>query len=248
MKIGIIGVGAIGGSLARKLSAAGHEVRIANSKGVEGVRAIAEQTGSIAADVRGAVEGAEAVIISVPLPAVANLPKDLFDGVPASVPVIDTCNYYPGIRDPQIAELDAGKVESVWVSEQLGRPVTKAFNNLISHTVAELGRPKGAPDRIAMAVAGDDAQAKAVAISLADDTGFDAVDAGPLAESWRMQPSTPVYCCDWNAAETRRALASAKPGEAPIKRARIGEFYGKLPPNPTHADIIAAMRKENATS
>ena len=99
MRIGIIGVGSIGSTLARKYVAAGHEVRVANSKGVDGVQAFADEIGAIASDARGAVEGADAIMLSIPFPAVAQLPSDLFDGVPKSVPVIDTGNYYPGMRD-----------------------------------------------------------------------------------------------------------------------------------------------------
>src|SRR5436190_12522812 len=118
MKIGVIGTGNIGGTLARKLSAAGHDVRVANSRGLEGVRAFADEIGASAVDTRGAVEGADVIVISIPFPAVAELPKDLFDTVPQDVPVVDTGNYYPGMRDTQIAEIDAGMPQSVWVARQ----------------------------------------------------------------------------------------------------------------------------------
>jgi 8-hydroxy-5-deazaflavin:NADPH oxidoreductase len=248
MKIGIIGTGNIGGTLARKLVAAGHEVRVANSKGADGVRAFADEIGALAADARGAVQGADVIILSIPFPAVAKLPKSLFDGVPATVPVIDTGNYYPALRDPHIAEIDTGKVESVWVTEQIGRPIIKAFNNILAYSLAELGRPPGADDRLAIAVAGDDAAAKAIVSRLVEEIGFDAVDAGSLAESWRQQPSTPVYCCDWNAEETRRTLAQAKPGEAARKRDAMLQTYAQLGPNPTHADIVASNRVTNAAN
>src|SRR4051812_37239403 len=132
MKIGVIGTGNIGATLARKLSAAGHRVRVANSRGVEGVKAFADEIGATAADSRGVVEGADLIVISIPFAAVAELPKDLFDTVPRDVPVIDTGNYYPGLRDPHISEIDAGMLHSVWVSKQLGRPVIKAFNNILA--------------------------------------------------------------------------------------------------------------------
>lgn len=246
MKIGVIGIGNIGGALARKLREAGHEVRVANSRGVEGVRAFAEDIGATPVDTRGAVEGADAAILSIPFPAVAALPRDLFDSLPQDVPVIDTGNYYPGMRDPQIPELDEGLVESVWVSRQIGRPIIKAFNNILAYSVAEAGRPSGSSDRLAVAIAGDDPQAKSIVSRLVDDVGFDPVDAGGLSESWRQQPSTPAYCCDWNADETRKALAVAKPGEAPRKRDAMMETYSKLGPNPSHADIVTSNRRTNA--
>lgn len=246
MKIGIIGTGNIGGTLARKLRAAGHDIRVANSRGVEGVRALATELGAEPVDVRGAVAGVDAVILSIPFPAVAGLPKDLFAALPDSVPVIDTGNYYPGMRDPNIPEIDAGMVESLWVSQQIGRPVIKAFNNILAYSLAELGQPEGAVDRLAIAVSGDNPQAKSLVGTLVNDMGFDPVDTGELDQSWRQQPSTPAYCCDWNAKEMRQALEAAVPGEAPAKRDCMMDAFAALGANPTHADIVAANRVANA--
>jgi len=248
MKIGIIGTGNIGGTLARKLRDAGHEIRVANSRGVEGVRPFADEVGAEPVDVRGAVENVDAVILSIPFPAIADLPNDLFATLPEGVPVIDTGNYYPGMRDPNIPEIDEGMVESLWVARQINRPVIKAFNNILAYSLAQLGRPEGASDRLAIAVAGDNPQVKALVCDLVNEIGFDPVDAGELAESWRFQPSTPAYCCDFDAEETRQALAAAIPGEAPAKRDRMMETYAALGPNPTHADIVASNRVTNAPS
>lgn len=245
MKIGIIGTGNIGASLARKLSAAGHEVRVANSRGVDGVRQFADQVGATAVDVRGAVHDAEVIILSIPFPAVQALPKDLFDSVAAHAIVIDTGNYYPDMRDPHIAEIDQGMVESMWVSKQIGRPVIKAFNNILAYSLAELGQPKGAPDRLGVAVAGDDLRAKEIVMELVNQTGFDPVDAGLLAESWRQQPSTPAYCCDYDAESMQKALAAAVSGVAPKIRDRMPEFFARLGDNPSHAEMVAANRATN---
>lgn len=248
MKIGIIGIGSIGSLLARGLAAAGHQVSVANSKGAQDVQAFADEIGATAADAKGAVAGADMIILSIPLPAIAKLPKDLFDGVPRDVPVVDTGNYYPGMRDPQIAELDAGEVESIWVSKQLGRPVTKAFNNILAYSLAELGQPKGTPGRLAIAVAGDEPRHKALACDIVDAMGFDPIDAGSLAESWRQQPSTPAYCCDYDADTMRKALAQAVRGEAPKKRDQLVTMYGSLGSNPTHAQFIELNRSANPIS
>lgn len=242
MKIGIIGTGNIGGTLARKLKAAGHHVRVANSKGIQGVQTFADEIGVIPADVYGAVKGADAIIVSIPLPALTSLPKDLFDGVPETVPLIDTSNYYPGLRDPHIAEIDNGMTESLWVSQQLGRPLIKAFNNILAYSLAELGTPKGSPSRLAIAVAGDDVTLKQIVMGLVNDIGFDPVDAGSLAASWRQQPSTPAYCCDYGAEKMKSALAAAVKGEAAQKRDLLPELFGKLGANPTHEDILAMNR------
>ena len=246
MKIGVIGTGNIGGTVARKLSAAGHDVRVANSKGLEGVRGFANEISATAVDTRGAVKGVDLVVISIPFPAVAELPRDLFDMVPQHVPVVDTGNYYPGLRDPQIPEVDTGMPHSVWVSQQLGRPVIKAFNNILAYSLAEFGRPEGAPGRLAIAVAGDDVRSKQMVMDVVNETGFDPVDAGPLDESWRQQPGTPAYCCDYDAETTRKGLAAAVKGEAPKKLERLIDLYRQRGSNMIHADIIAMNRSLNS--
>ncbi|MDR6204299.1 NADPH-dependent F420 reductase [Paraburkholderia graminis] len=111
--------------------------------GLDGVRQFADEIGAQAVDVRGAVDGAEVVILSIPLPAIQALPADLFGSVAADAIVVDTGNYYPDMRDPHIPEIDEGMPESAWVSRQIGRPVIKAFNNVLAYTLAELGQPEG---------------------------------------------------------------------------------------------------------
>lgn len=248
MQIGIIGTGHIGATLARKLVAAKHQVRVANSSGIDGVRALAEEIGATPADVRGAVEGAEVVILAIPLPAMQQLPVGLLASVTQRVAVIDTSNYYPGMRDSRIAEIEDGMAESVWVSAQLRAPVIKAFNNALAYTLADLGRPSGTPGRLAIAVAGDDERSKRVAMELVDQVGFDPVDAGSLEESWRQQPSTPVYCCDYDAATTRTALASAVKGQAAKKRDQMPEQFAALGPDPSHDAVIAMNRRLNSSA
>ena len=162
MRIGVIGIGEMGGTLARRWSKKGHDVRVANSRGPEAVQQFADEIGAIATDIYGAVEGADVVLLSMPFPAVAKLPNDLFDRAATGVVIIDTANYYPDVRDPRIAEIDAGMPESVWISQQLGRPIFKAFNSIMFHALSELGKPEGSPDRIAIPVAGDDARGKQV--------------------------------------------------------------------------------------
>ncbi|RUO33791.1 NADPH-dependent F420 reductase [Aliidiomarina soli] len=245
MKIGVIGTGNIGGTLARKLIAAGHQVRVANSRGLEGVRPFADEIGAEAVDIRGAVDGAELIILAIPLAAIARLPKSLFESTPGTVPIVSTSNYYPELGDPRIPEIDAGQVESIWVSQQLGLPVIKAFNNILAYSLAELSRPQGAEDRLAVAVAGEDVEQKRIVMGLVNETGFDPVDGGSLDDSWRQQPSTPAYCCDWGAETMRRALPAAVENEAPRKRAQLPEQFGTLGENPTHSDIVALNRSLN---
>lgn len=217
MKIGIIGAGQIGGTLTRRLTALGHEVSVANSRGPETLTELAEETGAEAASVREAARGQDLVIVTIPEHSVPELPDDLFADVVDESVVVDTGNYYPQ-RDGRIEEIEAGMPESRWAERQLGRPVVKAFNNIHAQHLMDLGRPAGAPDRIALPVAGDDA-AKAVAMRLVDALGFDAVDAGGLDESWRQQPGSPVYGADLDAEGVRRALAEASPERPPEFRA-----------------------------
>jgi predicted dinucleotide-binding enzyme len=245
MKVGIIGTGAIGGTVARKLATAGHTLVVANADGPEATKAFGDAIGATAVEVPEAVRDVDVVIISIPTPAVAELPTNIFGGVPDDLVVVDTGNYYPGLRDAEIPELSAGTPESIWVSQQLGRPVIKAFNNVIAHSLVEYGRPQGDPARLAMAVSGDDAQAKQVVMSLVNDAGFDPVDAGTLAESWRHQPGTPAYCTDYGSSDMRRALAAADKNQAPARRDEALELLGRAGAAVTHADVITVNRSLN---
>lgn len=99
----------------------------------------------------------------------------------------------------------------MWVADHLGRPVVKAFNGIYAADLLDGGRPAGDPARRALPVAGDDLAAKQLVIALLDDLGFDGVDAGPLAESWRQQPGTPVYGLSAGTRGIGAALAQAGP-------------------------------------
>lgn len=210
MKIGIIGAGHIGGTLARRFAELGHDVSVANSRGPETLADLAAETGATAVTASDAVRDKDVVIVTIPENSVPDLPDTLFDAARSDTVVVDTGNYYPR-RDGRIAAIEDGTPESKWVSEQLGRPVVKAFNNIVAQHLLEDGRPAGDPNRIALPVAGDDPAAKRVVMRLVDELGFDAVDAGALDESWRQQPGTPVYAADLDAAGVRRALAEASP-------------------------------------
>jgi predicted dinucleotide-binding enzyme len=219
MRIGIIGTGQIGGTLARRLTRLGHDVSIANSRGPATLSELAEETGAKPLTVQQAARAGDVVIVTIPLKSIPNLPRGLFDGVPDNVVVVDTGNYYPQQRDGRIEPIEQGTTESRWVADQLGRPVVKVFNNIYARHLLERGKPKGAADRIALPVAGDGRRAKDVVIHLLDELGFDGVDAGTLDESWRQQPGTPVYGTDFDAEGVRRALADAKPERTPAFRA-----------------------------
>jgi predicted dinucleotide-binding enzyme len=167
------------------------------------------------------------------------------------VVIVDTANYYPEVRDPHIPEIDGGMVESVWTSQQLGLPIFKAFNSIMFYALSELGKPERSRDRLAIPVAGDDARAKQIVMGLVNDMGFDPVDAGSLEDSWRQQPSTPAYCCDYDAEKTLRGINAAVRGKAEkIRDNEWREGYGRLFANKpayadVHADVIALNRSLN---
>jgi predicted dinucleotide-binding enzyme len=216
MRIGVIGAGSMGRILACHLAKRGHHVSIANSRGPESVTALAAEIGATPVSVVDAAKAGEIVIIAIPTKAVADLPRTLFANVPSSVVVIDIGNYHPELRDGRIDAIDHGILDSQWVAQQIGRPVIKAFNNILAKSLLEKGVPRGTKGRIALSVAGDSLDAKAAVLRLVDDLGFDPVDGGDLDNSWRQQPGTPAYCKDLEAAALRRALAEAD-------RSRIAE-------------------------
>jgi predicted dinucleotide-binding enzyme len=225
MRIGIIGAGQMGGTLARRLTALGHDVSIANSRGPETLSALAKETGAKPVTVRDAARAGDIVIVTIPIRSIPKLPAGLFEGVADDVVVVDTGNYYPRQRDGRIDEIEDGMTESRWTSQRLGRPVVKAFNNVYARHLLEKEKPKGAAGRIALPVAGDD-RAKEVVIRLLDQLGFDGVDAGNLDESWRQQPATPVYGTDLDAAGVKKALADAK-SERPAAFRASGATAGR---------------------
>jgi predicted dinucleotide-binding enzyme len=143
MKIGVIGIGEMGGTLARRWCAKGHTVRVANSRGTSAAKPFADAIGAEATDIYGAVDGADVVLLAMAFPIAATLPGDLFSQTPDDLVIIDTSNYYPDVRDPRISEVDRGMPESVWTSRQLGRPIFKAFNSIMFYALSERGMPEG---------------------------------------------------------------------------------------------------------
>jgi 8-hydroxy-5-deazaflavin:NADPH oxidoreductase len=189
--LGIIGTGNIGSAVARLAVGSGETVVVANSRGPETLGGLVAELGPAAS--AGTVDqaaAAELVVLSVPLLAIPSLPRGLLkDKI-----VLDTTNYYP-YRDGRVAELDSDeRTTSQLVLDSLGGArLVKAFNNIVAHHIPQLARPAGAADRTALPVASDDDEAKAVSIELIDRLGFDAVDAGPLSESWRFEPEAKAY-------------------------------------------------------
>src|SRR6478609_1690349 len=141
------------------------------TRGVPKHSDLATETGATAVSVPEAVRGVDLIVVTIPEKNVPNLPTGLFADTPDRVVVVDTGNYYPRQRDGRIEAIEAGLPESRWVEQQIGRPVIKAFNNIYARHLLELGRPAGAPGRIALPVAGDDDAAKTVVLKLVEELG-----------------------------------------------------------------------------
>lgn len=163
-----------------------------------------------------ALTDVDAVILSIPLGRLSDI-APLVGKLPDETVVIDTSNYYP-FRDNKIDAIENGQVESLWVAEQLGRPIAKAWNAIGSASLATKGQPSGTPGRIALPVAADRDQDREVAMALVEDTGLDAFYSGPLADSWRQQPGAPAFCTDLTREEMGPALAAAEKERLPKRR------------------------------
>lgn len=206
MEIGIIGSGNIGSTLAGYFTKLGHKVVIANSRGPETLTDIAEKMGAKATTSKQAAGAKDMVVLAIPQKAMVNLPIDILSDSKAIV--VDAGNYYPS-RDGEIREIANGATDSEWVSQVIGHPIIKAFNNIVAPSLASKAVPSGDAKRIALSVAGDDAEQKQTLMKLIDEIGFDAIDGGLLSESWRQQPGEPAYCQDLDKENLKAALQQA---------------------------------------
>jgi predicted dinucleotide-binding enzyme len=201
-------------------------------------------TGAQAVTTAEAVQDVDVLILSIPFEKIPSI-ADLVKSVPDDVVIIDTSNYYP-MRDGNIDAVDNGQVESLWVTEVIGRPLAKAWNAIGSDSLANKGAPAGDPERLAIPVAADRVVDREVAVSLVEQTGFDAFDAGSLADSWRMQPGAPIYCTDLTRDEMPAALAGAETHRSPKRRelavAAIAERLDSATINPG-ADYLVRLNR-----
>ena len=207
--IGLIGSGNIGSTLAHLTVTAGHDAVLSNSRGPETLADLVAELGprARAGTPQEAAEAGDLVVVTIPLKAYRSVPVEPLRGKV----VIDTNNYYPA-RDGQIPELED---ESTTVSELLQRhlptsKVVKAFNHIMAAHLTAHSQPAGTPGRRALAVVGDDAEARATVARLVDSFGFDPVEVSPLSEGWRLQRDTPAYVGRFTADELREAMAAAR--------------------------------------
>jgi predicted dinucleotide-binding enzyme len=205
MRLGIIGVGHIGGTLARHFVRAGHEVAISNSRGPETLQDVIEKLGGRARAMTAAdaARFGEVVVVSIPFGRHRDLPSSGFAGKV----VIDTNNYYPR-RDGHFPELDSDRTSSSELLQRhlAGARVVKAFNAILWSHLRDLGRPAGDPTRLAIPISGDDDEAKRIVARLIDQIGFDAVDVGTLADGRLHQPGATIYGADLTAEAIRDRL------------------------------------------
>jgi predicted dinucleotide-binding enzyme len=207
--IGLIGAGHIGSQLARLAVRHGYHVVISNSRGPDTLAGLVAELGANAraGTPVDAAKAGDIVVVTVPLKNYRAVPVEPLAGKI----VIDTNNYYPS-RDGQIPELDQ---ELTTTAELLQAhlptsKVVKAFNHIYAAALTTDGEPSRSNNRRALAVAGNDATAKAAVTKLIDAFGFDTVDVGPLKDSWRIQRDTPGYGPRRTADELRKDLAAAR--------------------------------------
>ena len=190
--IGLIGAGHIGAQLARLSLQHGYRVVISNSRGPETLADLVADLGdgATAATAEEAARAGDVVVVTIPLKNIDSVPVEPLDGKI----VIDTNNYYPQ-RDGRIARLDSAEATTAGLLQERlpGSKVVKAFNHILFSDLTTVGAPAGTPGRRALAVYGDDADARATVEAIIDEFGFDTVDGGPLSESWRIERDQPGY-------------------------------------------------------
>jgi predicted dinucleotide-binding enzyme len=207
MKIGIVGAGHIGQAIARLAVNHGHEVKISNSRGPATLADIAKEIGCSTGTSEEASNFGPVAVVTVPFVNLFKIdPAPLADRI-----VIDTNNYYPD-RDGRIAALDLHETTtSAMVAKHFAASkVVKAFNAILAADLETPAPLAVAGQRRALPIAGDDVEAKRVVAGLQDEFGFDTVDAGPLADSWRFERAKPAYCIPLDRAGLIDALAKAE--------------------------------------
>ena len=206
MKIGILGAGFIGRAVARLAVKNGYEVMISNSRNPMTLVSSMISIGCKIGTAKEASEFGEVVLLAIPF---ANL-KDVAPEPLAGKIVMDAGNYY-AMRDGAIPELDNhSTTTSQMAADHLqGAKIVKAFNAILEKDIEKDAAPAGTPDRRALPIAGDDAEAKQVVTKILDTLGFDVLDAGPLSEGWRFERARPAYCVPLALPALEEALTNA---------------------------------------
>jgi hypothetical protein len=239
MRFGFIGAGPMASNIAKKLDKNGHDIKIADARGIE--RLEGKELAGTPVRVQEVITDIDVLIISIPFNALPSI-RSIIDQVGEEVVIVDTSNYYP-LRDNKIEEIENGMVESVWVSKQLGRPIIKAFNNLLAYTLEYNGTPESTSGRIAITIAGDNQSHKQIIMNVVNEIGFDPVDGGSLSDSWRQQPGTPAYCTELTKEELTDALKKANKEKAPFQRDKVLEKLSAFTEGFSHQDFVTLNRE-----
>ena len=193
MNIGIIGAGSMGRVICHHAVRAGHNVMLCNSRGIDSLTHVANALKCGLGTTEEVAAFGDIVIIAIPLYAYKRLPKRALAGKI----VVDLLNYFPN-RDGAIPELlnEETTTSELLASYLKESNIVKAFNSITVEDLLGDARPGSKEqERRAIPVAGDDQQAKSKVMTLIEDFGFDYVDAGPLADSWKFERFRPIYCC-----------------------------------------------------
>lgn len=204
LKIGIIGTGNIGGALARYWVNAGHEVFV-SSRHPEELQGLADELGPRAhagTPLEAAAFG-EVILVSVPYAAVPQIGTDYASELAGKI-VLDTSNPREN-RDGAMAIAALAKGSGIASAEFLaGARIVRAFNCIPAASLAN--EPNRQPARLAIPLAGDDAEALEVAQRLVDEAGFDGVVVGPLEVARHFDLGQPLARGDLSAAELRALI------------------------------------------
>lgn len=241
MKIGVIGTGSMGGVIIRKLRAANHDLKIANSRGAESLKEFATEVGAKAVEIEDVVEDVDVVFLAIPNKNLPELPQGLFEKVKPGTVAIDTLNYYP-FRDGLIDDLENGIVESEWVSKLINYPVVKSFNTMFAHSMIRNEPSSGSGQRVALPISGDESKSKEVVAKLIDSIGYDPVDVGSIAESWRQQAGSPIYCTDLTKKEILYWCPKTKRDLLAERREQIVHLYFTWPKDVTLEEQLKEVR------
>ena len=207
--IGIIGSGHVGSNIARAAIAHGYTVVLSSSQPPDALSGLVGQLGSEAKAATPAEAAAQGdfAVVAIPIATVGRVPVEPLAGKV----VIATINYFPQ-RDAPIAGIDDGSATAPGILQAHlpASRVVRAFSMINAAEMSGDGHPEGDPKRRALALAGDDPAAKQLVAGLYNEFGFDAVDIGDLAESWRLDPGQPAFVTRQNATELRANVARAK--------------------------------------
>jgi predicted dinucleotide-binding enzyme len=208
MRIGIIGAGMIGSTLAELWAAAGHDVLLA-SRHPDELRPLVERLGTRASagTPQDAAAFGEVVMLTVPLKAIPDLARDLAPELAGKV-VLDTGNAYERRDGASATQASAHPQGSAgWAAAMF--PTSrwvKAFNTVYYKTLASEAHREG--DRVGIPLASDDPGALETAAALVRDAGFDPVVIGPLARGKEFEPDTPPYNTGMSGAQLRQLFGS----------------------------------------